>query len=241
MNNREYNNYEVIDSESNVSTLSRTFFANVYKYMFLALAITGFVSYYVSTTSWYLPMMFTETGLSPMAYVVMFSPLALVLFMQARLAKMSFGTVMGLYILYSVLIAISLSFIFLLYTSSSIFLTFFVTAGAFGSMALLGYYTKTDLSKMGSLLYMVFFGMIIASIVNVFMGSDTMGYVISFLGLIVFTGLTAWEMQRMKAIAENPGLAGDERKKQELMGGLTLYILFINLFMSILRFVGDRK
>lgn len=235
------NNYNVIDAESNVAELSRSFFANVYKYMFLALAVTGIVSYYVSTTDWYLPMMYTATGLSAIGYVIIFAPLGLVLLIRARLAKMSFTSVMGLYILYSVLIAISLSVIFIIYTSSSIFLTFFVTAGAFGSMALLGYYTKTDLSKMGSLLYMVFFGMLIASIVNVFMGSETMDYVISFLGLIVFTGLTAWEMQRMKAIAQNTSLVGDERKKEELMGGLTLYILFINLFMSILRFVGDRN
>ncbi len=236
----DYNNYEVIDSESKIAELSRTFFANVYKYMFLALAVSGFVSWYASTQDWYLQMMFTETGLSPVGYITMFAPVGLVLLIQLRINKMSYSATLGLYLLYSILIGISLAFIFMIYTSSSIFLTFFVTAGAFGSMALLGYYTKTDLSKMGSLLYMVFIGMFIAGIANMFMGSDTISYVISFLGLIVFTGLTAYKMQEMKKIATEPSLQGEDRKKQELLGGLILYILFINLFMSILRFVGDR-
>jgi len=235
-----YNNYEVIDNENDVATLSRSFFANVYKYMFFALAISGGMAYYASSSTWYLELMFTQSGLSAMGYVVIFAPLLLVIAIRATYHKMAFMNVMLLYVLYSVLIGISLSFIFLIYTSSSIALTFFVTAGAFGSMAILGYTTKTDLSKMGSLLYMLFFGMMIAGIANVFMGSEMISYVISFMGLFVFTGLTAWEMQRMKSIASDMSLTGEDRKKQELMGGLTLYILFINLFMSILRFTGDR-
>ncbi len=236
----EYNNYEVIDNGTSAFELSKTFFANVYKYMFMALAISGLVAYYSAYSGWYLDLAFTETGMSPFGYILVFAPLALVLFIQARIQKMSFSSVMMLYVLYAALLGLSLSFIFLLYSSSSIATTFFVTAGAFGSMALLGYYTKTDLSKMGSLLYMLFFGMIIASVANFFMGSDTLDYVISFMGLFVFTGLTAWEMQRMKKIAGDSTLTGENRKKQELMGGLTLYILFVNLFLSILRFVGDR-
>lgn len=236
-----YSNYDVIDGGKSVADLSRTFFANVYKYMFFALAISGGIAYYASTSIGFFSMMFTESGLSAFGYLIMFSPLLVVIGIHSMINKVGFGGIMFMFILYSVLIGLSLSFIFLIYTSSSIALTFFVTAGAFGSMALLGYFTKTDLSKMGSLLYMVFIGMFIAGLVNFFMESETMSYVISFLGLFVFTGLTAWEMQRMKAIAANPALTGDERKKQELMGGLTLYILFINLFMSILRFVGDRN
>ncbi|WP_027420317.1 Bax inhibitor-1/YccA family protein [Crocinitomix catalasitica] len=236
----EYNNYEILDTEVNTFELSKTFFANVYKYMFMALAITGVVAYYSASTGWYLDIAFTEAGMSPVGYIIAFAPLAVVIFIQARFQKMSFGNIFGLFILYSVILGISLSFIFLIYTGASIAITFFVTAGAFGSMALMGYYTKTDLSKMGSLLYMLFFGMIIASVANFFMGSDTLDYVISFLGLFVFTGLTAWEMQRMKQVASNTELKGDERKKHELMGGLTLYILFINLFLSILRFTGER-
>ena len=235
-----YDKYEVIDGGQDVLSLSRSFFSNVYKYMFLALAVSGFVAWGSAGSEWYLRLMFTETGMSPMGYIVMFSPLILVLLIQARYHKMSVGMITLLYVLYSILIGVSLSFIFLIYTSSSIAVTFFVTAGAFGSMALLGYFTKTDLSKMGSLMYMLFIGMFIAGIVNFFMGSEMISYVISFMGLFVFTGLTAWEMQRMKGIAADTSLTADERRKQELMGGLTLYILFINLFLSILRFVGDR-
>lgn len=236
----EYNNYEVIDNGNSVAELSRTFFANVYKYMFLALAVSGIVAYYSAYSGWYLELAFNETGMSPFGYVLMFGPVALVFFIQARVQKMAFSSVLLLFLLYSALLGLSLSFIFLIYSSASIATTFFVTAGAFGSMALLGYYTKTDLSKMGSLLYMLFIGMFIAGIANFFMGSDTISYVISFMGLFVFTGLTAYHMQSMKNIAGQTGLTGEDRKKQELMGGLTLYILFINLFMSILRFVGDR-
>ena len=235
-----YNNYNVIDSDKSVADLSRSFFANVYKYMFFALAISGGLAYYASTSYTFLTMMYTETGLSGLGYVIIFSPLLMVLGIHAMINKVGFGAIMAMFIGYSVLIGLSLSFIFLIYTSASIALTFFVTAGAFGAMALLGYTTKTDLSKMGSLLYMLFIGMFIAGLANFFMESEMISYVISFMGLFVFTGLTAWEMQRMKAIAADPSISGDVRKKQELMGGLTLYILFINLFMSILRFVGDR-
>jgi FtsH-binding integral membrane protein len=235
-----YDNYEVIDSQPDVSTLSRSFFANVYKYMFFALAVTGLVSWYASQSDWYLPMMFTQSGMSGVGWVVTLAPLGLVILIQARFRKMSSGAIMGIYLLYSILLGLSLAWIFLIFTSSSIAITFFVTAGAFGSMALLGYFTKTDLSKFGSLMYMLFIGMFIAGLANMFMQSDAIGYVISFMGLFVFTGLTAWEMQRMKAIAQDTTLTTDDRKKMELIGGLTLYILFINLFMSILHFTGDR-
>lgn len=210
----DHNNYEVIDNDSNLIELSRSFFANVYKYMFLALSISGLVAYFSAKSGWYVSIAYTPTGVTPMAYVIMFAPVALVLLIQFRYQKMAFMSVMGLYLLYSVLIGISLSFIFLAFKPETIATTFFVTAGAFGGMALLGYYTKTDLSKMASILYMLFFGMFIASIVNVFMDSNTMGYVISFLGLFVFTGLTAWEMQRLKAVAVDTSLSAEDRKSK---------------------------
>ncbi|MEX1003698.1 MAG: Bax inhibitor-1/YccA family protein [Crocinitomicaceae bacterium] len=236
----QFEDHEVIDSQFNAVEASRTFFANVYKYMFLALTVSGLVAYYSAATGWYVNLVFGADGsFSAMGYVIMFAPLALVLLIQSRVNKMSFGSVMLLYIVYSVLIGISLSFIFLIYTSGTIASTFFITAGTFGGMAVLGYTTKADLSKMGSLLYMLFIGIIIASVVNVFMGSEMIDYIISFVGLFVFTGLTAWEMQRLKKVSGNPEVSGELRKKHELMGGLILYILFINLFLSILRFTGD--
>lgn len=234
----DYDNYDVLDGGKSVAEQTRTFFANVYKYMFLALSISGVLAYISARSGWYLEIAFnSQGGMAPMGWVIMFAPLAVVLFIQARINKMSFSGILGLYILYAVLIGVSLSFVFLIYSNASIVSTFFITAGTFAAMALIGYTTKVDLSKMGSLLWMVFIGMFIASIVNIWMGSSTLGWIISFLGLFVFTGLTAWEMQRLKAVAMTPEITGEMRSKQELMGGLTLYILFINLFLTILRFV----
>lgn len=229
-----YDNYEIIDSSRSVADETRTFFASVYKYMFLALAITGVTAYITAGTGFILNLVSSSPF---MFYVIAFAPLAVVIYLQARINKISMTTAIGSYLLYSVLLGMSLSFIFMVYSLGSIAITFFITAGAFGSMALIGYTTKADLSKMGSLLYMLFIGMFIASIANIFMGSDTISWIVSFLGLFVFTGLTAWEMQRLKRVAMNPEVTGEVRQKQELIGGLTLYILFINLFLSILRFV----
>jgi FtsH-binding integral membrane protein len=233
-----YDNYEILDDGKSVVEQTKAFFANVYKYMFLALSISGVLAYISAESGWYVRMAFNpDGGMAPMGWVIMFAPLALVLFIQARVNKMNFSSILGLYILYSVLIGVSLSFIFLIYSGASIVSTFFITAGTFGAMALIGYTTKVDLSKMGSILYMVFIGMFIASIANIWMGSSTMGWIISFLGLFVFTGLTAWQMQKLRIIAMSPEITGEVRKKEELMGGLMLYILFINLFLTILRFV----
>ena len=235
-----YDNYEVIDSERNVIDSARVFFANVYKYMFLALAVSGVTAYLAAASGWYLKIAInSQGGMSPMGWVLMFAPVAVVLFLQFRINKLSIGSAIFIYLIYSILIGLSLSFIFFIYSLGSIGLTFLITAGTFGAMALIGYTTKTDLSKMGSLMWMLFIGMFIASIANILIGSSMLSWIISFLGLFVFTGLTAWEMQRLKVIAMSP-VSGEERSKNELIGGLTLYILFINLFLTILRFVGDR-
>ena len=124
---------------------------------------------------------------------------------------------------------------------NSIAITFFVSAGAFGGMAVLGYTTKTDLTKFGSLLYMAFIGLFIAMIVNMFMKSGMMDFVISIAGVFIFTGLTAYWMQKLKSTAEDNMLDGIERRKLALVGGMTLYILFINLFLSLLRLMGNRE
>ena len=147
---------------------------------------------------------------------------------------------MLLFTLYSAMIGASLSTIFFNYSIASIMTTFFVSAGTFIGMAVLGYTTKTDLTKMGSLLYMVFIGMFIASIANFFINSEGVSWWISFLGVFVFTGLTAYWMQQLKGVAENSMLDGVERDKLALVGGLNLYILFVNLFLSLLRLFGNR-
>lgn len=220
----------------------KEFFMGVYTYMFMALVVSGAVSWYLATSGlfaeWFINM---ETGgVSPVFYVIAFAPLGLVLFIQFKYQKFSIGALVGLFILYSALIGASLASIFFVYSIGDIATTFFVTAGAFAGMAILGYTTSVDLSKMGSLLYMAFIGIFFAAMINMFVGSSWLGYLISIIGVFVFTGLTAWEMQKLKAIANDPQMSKENKQKLSLMGGLTLYILFINLFMSLLYLLGGR-
>ena len=220
----------------------KQFFTGVYTYMFMALIVSGIVSWYLAKSGlfmkWFVNL---ETGsVSPLFYVVAFSPLALVFLIQAKYKSFSLAALVGLFVLYSTLIGASLSSIFMVYSMGDIATTFFVTAGAFGAMAFLGFTTSVDLSKMGSLLYMAFIGIFIAAIVNMFMDSEWLAYLISIVGVFVFTGLTAWEMQRLKAVATDVNISSEDKAKASLMGGLTLYILFINLFMSLLHLLGGR-
>ena len=236
--NTIFENSQVQNSSESV----KTFFRSVYTYMFAALGISGliafrvgndpelFISYFISATG----------GFNPLFYVVMFEPIGLTFVIQWGYDKLSMLSLTLLFVLYSGLMGLMLSSIFLVYDIQSIANTFFVTAGAFGGMAILGYTTNTDLSKFGSLLYMIFIGMFIASIVNIFIGSDSMGFIIACLGVFVFTGLTAYHMQELKKLAQNAQLNDEQKNKMALIGGLTLYILFINLFLSLLRIMGGR-
>lgn len=222
-------------------TMTSEFFVNVYTYMFVALGISGSIAYLCGTPEFVMKYFVTaQGGISGLFYIVAFAPVGLGLLIQMAYNKLSMGTLMLLFGLYAGLMGLSLSTIFLVYDIASIYTTFLVTAGAFAGMAILGYTTKTDLTKFGSLLYMVFIGIFIAAIVNMFMKSDTMDFVISVLGVFVFTGLTAYQMQQLKHIASDPNLEGVQRNKLALIGGLMLYILFINLFLSLLRLLGDR-
>lgn len=220
----------------------KEFFTGVYTYMFMALVVSGAVSWYLANSGLFMEWFINaETGsVSPLFYVVAFSPLALVFLIQAKYQSFSLGALVGLFVLYSSLIGASLASIFFVYSMGDIAVTFFVTAGAFGAMALLGYTTSVDLTKMGSLLYMAFIGIFLAAIINMFMASEWLAYLISIIGVFVFTGLTAWEMQKLKAIAHDTTIDSENKQKMSLMGGLTLYILFINLFMSLLHLLGGR-
>lgn len=236
---------EYLDAQSeqvNSQARVKEFFTGVYTFMFMALFISGAVSYYMASsglfTEWFIN--YETQSISPIFYVVMFAPLGLVLLIQAKYRSFSMGTLVALFILYSALVGASLSSIFFVYSIGDIASTFFITGGAFAAMAILGYTTSVDLSKMGSLLYMAFIGIFIAAIVNMFLNSGPLGYLISIIGVFVFTGLTAWEMQKLKAIAHDSQFSDEDRKKMSLMGGLTLYILFINLFLSLLHLLGGR-
>lgn len=233
---------EILDShEGYTKEITRDFFKNVYGYMFAALGISGVLAFWVGTPAFFQTYFINaEGGLSPLYYVVMFAPVGVALLIQMAYQRLSFGVLMICFLGYAALMGISLGSIFLVYAGAQIAITFFVTAGAFGTMAVLGYTTKTDLTKMGSLLYMVFIGMFIASIVNIFLGWETLRFVISILGVFVFTGLTAYYMQQLKGVARNQELSSVDRSKLALVGGLHLYILFINLFLSLLSLIGGR-
>lgn len=233
---------EILDSHDGFSKeISKEFFRNVYGYMFTALGISGVIAYWAGSAPGFFEYFITETGgISPLFYVIMFAPVGIALLIQMAYQRLSFGVLMVSFIGYAALMGLSLSTIFLMYSASQIAITFFVTAGAFGGMAILGYTTKTDLTKMGSLLYMVFIGMFIASIANMFIGWDGLNFLISVLGVFVFTGLTAYYMQQLKSTSTNQELSGLDRSKLALIGGLQLYILFVNLFLSLLRLLGGR-
>jgi FtsH-binding integral membrane protein len=231
-----------LNQESYTQEATRTFFRNVYSYMFGALAISGLIAYMAGNKEFINEyfMNADKSGLSGLFYVVVFAPVGLGLLIQMAYNRLSMNFLLILFIAYAALMGFSLSTIFLIYEISAIAMTFFVSAGAFAGMAVLGYTTKTDLTKFGSLLYMVFIGMFIAGIVNMFMKSDAFGFFISVIGVFVFTGLTAYQMQQLKAVAQSPDLTEEERNKLSLIGGLQLYILFINLFLSLLRILGSR-
>ena len=232
---------EIIDAHDGYSKeISKEFFRNVYGFMFAALGISGAVAYYAGTPEFLMNFITQEGTLSPLFYVIMFAPVGLALLIQMAYHRLSYGVLLLAFGGYAVLMGLSLSTVFLLYSGAQIAMTFLVTAGAFGGMAVLGYTTKTDLTKFGSLLYMVFIGMFISSIVNMFIGWESVNFIISVLGVFVFTGLTAYYMQRLKDVSTNQQLSGLDRSKLALVGGLQLYILFVNLFMSLLRLIGSR-
>lgn len=238
--NKNFEYSQLNDRETGL--LSRTFISSVFSWMSLGLAITAFVSWYFAANGLYMYLLNPETGRMGMwGYIVMFSPFIFILVMNAGFNKFSAQTLVLFFAAFAVLMGMSLSFILIVYTAASVFKTFIITAGMFGLMAVTGYTTKTDLTKFGSLMMMGLFGIIIASIVNMFMKSSAMEYVISIVGVLVFTGLTAYDVQKLKRIGEGSEYGAESTKKLAIMGALTLYLDFINLFLFLLRIFGGRK
>jgi FtsH-binding integral membrane protein len=179
-------------------------------------------------------------------YGLFFAQIGLVIFLASAINRISYVTAAVTFFAYSVLVGITLTPIFLIYTMSSIGVTFGITAGMFGSMALYGYYTNTDLSKLGSILLMGLYGLIIAMLVNLYFQSSQMEYIISFVGVVVFTLLTAYDVQKIKLIASqmeyDPSVdMGERTNKVAILGALTLYLDFLNLFLYLLRFMGKKR
>lgn len=223
------------------NTMAKSFVSNVMTYMASALAISGVMAYWFGTNESLMQYLFTSTGaMSILGWIVMLAPFGLVLLMGFGFRKLSSPMMLTIFVIYSVLMGMSLSFIFLAYTASTIYTTFFITAGTFGLMAFLGYTTSTDLTKMGAILYMALIGLVLAMVVNWFMNSAAMDYVISGIGVLIFTGLTAYDMQKIKHMGMVTDSKSEEGTKLALMGALNLYLDFVNLFLFLLRFLGNR-
>jgi FtsH-binding integral membrane protein len=236
------NYYQTTQAGFESKALAKTFISNVFAWMGIALALTAFTAYYFASSEELIRMLIKpEGGMTMLGWIVMLAPIGFVLAMSLGFQRFSVGTLTILFGVYAVLMGASLSFILLIYTSASIFQTFAVTAGMFGIMAFVGYTTKTDLTKFGSILMMGVIGIVIASLVNMFMKSAMFDYIISFIGVLIFTGLTAYDVQALKRIGAGAEYGAESTRKLVILGALRLYLDFINLFLFLLRFMGDRK
>lgn len=229
-----------ITRENSVSKAAQsTLMRSVYTWMTLALVITGLTAMYMAKSLTLLNMMMQN---SMIFWGLLIAEVALVMYLSVRINKISFTTATLLFIAYSILNGATLSILFLLYTMSSIATTFFVTAGTFGVMALYGYITKKDLTRIGNLCLMGVIGIIIATVVNIFINNSMMDMVISYIGVLLFIGLTAYDSQKIKHLLSSDDIEVNETtQKIAVMGALTLYLDFINLFIYLLRILGDRK
>jgi FtsH-binding integral membrane protein len=225
----------------------RAYMLRVYNYMLVGLGLTGLMAWLTANTP--LSQVFYNQVATPngiamqpniLGWIAIFAPLAMVFFLSFRIMKMSFAAAQTTFWVYAAVMGISLSTILFVYTGASIALTFFVTAGMFGAMSLWGYTTKRDLTGFGSFLFMGLIGLILASVAGMFFHSTQLQFVISVLGVLIFTGLTAYDSQSIKNmyyVGDNGELVG----KKAIMGALRLYLDFINLFMFLLRFMGNRR
>ena len=247
--NYQYQNNSVFVQEGSVS---KKFFANVFLWMFVALSLSTLAAYIFGANKELMDYLVTtdpitlKRKMTIFGYVAMFSPLALVLTMSFGLSKLSYPTLLGIFILYSALTGVSLSFIMLSYTPGSIVSCFAAAASIFGIMAFLGYTTEVDLTKFGPILMVGVIGLVIASVVNMFIGSSQLDYIMSFFGVAIFTALTAYDVQKIKRIGEGIESNGDqvlqvEAKKTAIVAALSLYLDFLNIFLFLLRIFGSRK
>ena len=213
----------------------RDYMLRIYNYMASALALTGIVAYVAAASGFY-----AQIAHTPLIWVVMLAPLGLVMWLSFGINRMSAGTAQAVFWLYAGLVGLSLAVVFLHFTNASIARVFFITAGTFAAMSLYGYTTKRDLAQFGSFLFMGLIGIIIASLVNMFLVSSALQFAISVIGVLVFTGLTAWDTQQIKemyVVSDDGQIAG----KKAIMGALRLYLDFINLFMMLIQLLGVRR
>lgn len=230
--------------DADVNANIRTFLASVFSYMTLALVISGAMAWWFGTDTEKTALLFKPDGTGPSiaGWIVMFAPLGLVFLMGGLVEKLSGPVLLLTFIAFAAIMGVSLSYIFLIYSMTAIANVFFITAAVFGIMAFTGYTTKTDLTKLGSLLFIGLIGIILGSLANAFIfKSGTMDYVITIIGVVVFTGLTAYHVQRLKTMGESVINGTESAQKMALMGALSLYLAFINLFLMLLRLLGGRR
>jgi uncharacterized protein len=227
-------------STPRTEALVNDYVRSVYNWMGIGLALTGFVAYYVSTNEGMIRLIFGNTIVF---FGLLIGQLALVFAISGMVQRMSAGTATFLFVLYSALTGVTLSFIFLVYARASIFSTFFICAGTFVACSIYGWTTKRDLTSLGGFLLMGLFGIIIASVVNLFIRSSGMNMIISYIGVLVFVGLTAYDTQKIKnmALTQPADLDGAVIRKGAILGALSLYLDFINLFLMLLRIFGQSR
>ena len=223
-------------ADASVDQGLRTYMLGVYNMMALGVALTGVVAYLVGSNEALMQMIYAP----PLRYVVMFAPLAVVMFFSFRINQMSAGTAQLTFWVYAALVGASISFIFTAYTGGSVAKIFFITAAAFGSLSLYGYTTQKNLSGWGTFLFMGVIGVVIASLVNIWLKSEMISFVTSIIGVLIFAGLTAYDTQKIKSLYY-AGDSHDAMSKKITCGALQLYLDFLNMFMFLLRLFGGRR
>jgi FtsH-binding integral membrane protein len=241
---KQFGEVTVIES-SETRTAAKSFMANVFLWMFAALGISAFFAIWFANSPTLLSNLIKAdgTGLNMLGWAVMLAPLGFVLLLSLRFQRLSLQAVISLFILFSVIMGISLSFTLLIYTASSVAGVFAASSVMFGVMAALGYTTDKDLTSFGRLMMMGLIGVLVATLINFFLHNSALDYIISIVGVMVFTGLTAYDVQKLKRIGEGveyEGVDVTNAKKMAVMGALTLYLDFVNLFLMLLRLFGRK-
>lgn len=250
-NNIKFTNYRVENAQATGSAvMPNTYIAKVFLWMFIALGVSTLFAFLFANNPALMSYLVHynavtgKGGLSILGMVVMFAPIGFVLLMSFAFQRLSATTLIALFMAYAAINGISFSFILLTYTSGSIIACFASAAAMFGIMAVMGYTTQKDLTSFGRILTMGLIGIVVAMLINIFLKSNTMGYIISILGVAIFTGLTAWDVQKLKNIGSGVAygeISEQDGKKLGVLGALTLYLDFINIFLFLLRLFGSKR
>ncbi len=233
----DFNSRVILDSER-IEREQANFITKVYAWMTVALVITAVVAMLTASSPTMLNAIFSN---KIVFWGLVLGQLGMVWYLSAAIQRMSANTATIVFLLYAAATGLTLASIFVVFTAASIASTFFVTAGTFGAMSMYGYFTKRDLTKMGSLLMMALIGLIIASVVNIFMASSTLYWITTYAGILIFVGLVAYDTQKIKEMNIIGNEGTDEDRKEAIMGALALYLDFINLFLYLLRLLGRRN